>query len=380
MARMDEFLFSEDAAKGGGGAAERSDPPVDNWKLLIVDDEQDVHDVTMMALKRLTFDAKGVEFLSAFSASEAKGLLVEHPEIAVILLDVVMEEDDSGLALVRHIREELHNSMVRIIVRTGHPGEAPEESVTVAYDINDYKEKTELTSRGLRTALINALRSYRDIATIHDLNRELEATQSELIYALGEIAESRSVETGHHVKRVGEIAALLAVRLGLPERQAALLRLAASMHDLGKLAIHDSILKKPGPLTPAEYEMMKTHSALGYEILKHSRRPLIQMAAVIAREHHENYDGSGYPDGLSGEEINIYSRITALADVFDALGMRRAYKAAWPLERILEYIRKERGKKFDPQLVDLFFRHIDEIERVRQLFSDPEQDPAAAPN
>ncbi|TCL70056.1 response regulator RpfG family c-di-GMP phosphodiesterase [Hydrogenispora ethanolica] len=372
MAELDEFLFAEDDAGHSWQTEPGPAPTEGSWKLLIVDDERDVHDVTRMALKRLTFDSKGMEFLSAFSAAEAKEVLRAHPEIAVILLDVVMEEDDSGLALVRHIREELKNTMVRIIVRTGHPGEAPEESVTVEYDINDYKEKTELTSRSLRTALINALRSYRDIATIHDLNQEIEATQSELIYALGEIAESRSVETGHHVKRVGEIAGILARHLGLAEREAALLRLAASMHDLGKLAIHDSILKKTGPLTAAEYETMKRHSRLGYEILKRSKRPLLQMAATIAKEHHENYDGTGYPSGLKGEAISIYSRITALADVYDALGMKRSYKAAWPQAQILAYLREQRGKKFDPRLVDLFFQHAEEIARVRQLFGDGE--------
>ena len=143
------------------------------------------------------------------------------------------------------------------------------------------------------------------------------------------------------------------------------------MHDLGKLAVDDSILNKPGPLTAAEFEIMKKHSQLGYELLCRSKRPLLQMAAVIAREHHENYDGTGYPQGLRGKEISRYSRIVALVDVFDALGTRRVYKEPWPQERILEYIRVETGKKFDPRVVELFFDHMDEIRTVMEQYRDP---------
>lgn len=148
------------------------------------------------------------------------------------------------------------------------------------------------------------------------------------------------------------------------------MRLAASMHDLGKLAINDSILNKPGPLSSEEFTVMKNHCDLGNAILQRSKRPLLQMAATVAKEHHENYDGTGYPQGLKKEEINMYSRIVALADVFDALGMKRVYKESWPLEQILEYIRAERGKKFDPQLVDLFFQNVDEIVQVQKTYLD----------
>ena len=238
------------------------------------------------------------------------------------------------------------------------------------YDINNYLEKSELTALSLKTALITAFRSYRDISTINSLNHEIESTQKELIYALGEIAESRSVETGHHVKRVGEIAGLLAEKCGLPKNELMLMPLAASMHDLGKLAIHDSILNKPGPLTEEEFAIMKRHCALGGEILNKSHRPLLQMAKVIAMEHHENFDGTGYPKGLKGREISVWSRIVALSDVVDALGTRRVYKEAWQKEKIYDYILAERGKKFDPELVELFIRHIDDIFGIRERFGD----------
>jgi len=290
--------------------------------------------------------------------------------VAVILLDVVMEDDTAGLSLVSYIRKELNNTMVRIIIRTGDPGQAPEEHVIMDYDINDYREKTELTTQRLRTAVVTALRSFRDLATIDALNLEIEDTQKELVFALGEIAESRSSETSNHVKRVGEIAKILASRYNLPDAEVEILRLAASMHDLGKLAIHDSILAKPGALTFDEFAIMKTHSEIGYEMLKASKRPLLQTAAIIAHQHHENYDGTGYPKGLKGKEIHLYSRIVALADVFDALGNQRVYKGPWPNETIKEYIKEQAGKKFDPQIVTLFLRNFSAISLVRQMFPD----------
>lgn len=331
------------------------------WKVLIVDDEVDIHDVTELALKRLVYEERPLTFIHAYTAKEAMIKMIEHSDIAVILLDVVMESDSSGLDLVKIIREEMKNNDIRIILRTGNPGHAPEEHVTLTYDINDYRGKTELTAQGLRTVIITALRSYKALVTINGLNQELDDTQKELIYTLGEIAESRSVETGNHVKRVGLISAFLAERLGFSEKEVGLINLAASMHDLGKLAIDDNILNKPGKLTIEEFEQMKKHCALGHEILKGSERELLKTAAIIAHEHHENYDGSGYPRGLKGDEIHLVSRIVALVDVFDALATKRVYKEVWPQEEILEHLKSLRGTKFDPNVVDVFFKHIDDI-------------------
>jgi response regulator RpfG family c-di-GMP phosphodiesterase len=256
----------------------------------------------------------------------------------------------------------MKNDNIRLILRTGNPGKAPEESVTLAYDINDYRGKTELTAQSLRTAVIIALRSYQAVATIKNLHKEIDDTQKELIYTLGEIAESRSLETGCHVKRVSVISAFLAEKLNLSAQQVGLIGLAASMHDLGKMAIDDRILNKPGKLTKDEFEIIKKHCALGYEILKNSQRELLQLASVIAYEHHENYDGSGYPRGLKGEEISLESRIVALVDVYDALAIKRVYKDSWPREEILQYMRSQRGIKFDPRILDVFFDNLDELE------------------
>jgi response regulator RpfG family c-di-GMP phosphodiesterase len=368
---MNEFIFEEDKYKIPGSTEKKlQSSEKKSWKILIVDDEEDVHHVTRMALRRLIFEERTVNFVSASSTKEAKNMLLLHSDLAVILLDVVMEEENAGLSLIHYIRKELGNTMVRIIIRTGHPGQAPEDNVTIDYDINDYREKTELTNQRLRTTVVTALRSFRDLSTIDILNQELEATQKELIFTLGEIAESRSAETGNHVKRVGEIAKILALEYGISEKDAEILRLAASMHDLGKLAIHDSILNKPGPLNSEEYRIMKTHSELGYNMLKGSKRPLLQIAAMIALEHHENFDQSGYPQGANSDGIHIYSQIVALADVFDALGNKRVYKEPWANDKIQEYLQEQRGKKFNPHLVDLLLANFHKISRVRERFPD----------
>ena len=508
----EELLFVDDEETE---SREGEEPSSGFWKVLIVDDEEEVHQVTKLALKSLVFDRRPVQFLSAYSAAEGKAILEEHEDIALILLDVVMEAENAGLQLVRYIRRNLGNSLVRIILRTGQPGQAPEYEVLTEYDINDYREKTELTAPKLYTTLITALRSYRDLMIIDTsrkglqqiingslsvfqlqslnrfaagilgqiasllgrsssshgmvvsytgeascvvagigayqgmegpllalkdktpkvyeviykavearehlyqadgfalyffspqgpeivlymeqspplqewerrllevfganisialenifLNKEVEDTQKEIIFTLGEIAEARSLETGHHVKRVAEIAKLLALKSGFSQEEAELLGLASPIHDLGKLGIPDAILNKPGKLTPEEFEIMKQHTRIGYEMLKNSQRPILTTGALIALQHHERYDGKGYPQGLKGEAIHIYGRIVALADVFDALSSKRVYKASWPLVEVVDYIKEQRGTQFDPMLVDVFLTHLDEIVAIRERYRD----------
>lgn len=487
------------------------------WKILIVDDEPEVHRATRIVLEDLIFEGKGIEYFSAFSAKEAMIILQEHNDIALCLLDIVMEEDDAGLKIVRYIRDELKNYLIRIILRTGQPGQAPEKKVIMEYDINDYKEKTELTVQKLLTTVIAALRGYRDIQTIennkkgleriiesstnvfelqsmkkfssavlqqlinilnlqknaihisscavtrdgqkftvlaatgdydkkntdkiedvlpakvlleiqtafkekkskfHDnymltyyktkgnvenviymetfkklnnfdkylidvyctnvsvafenirLNEEIENTQKEIIYTIGEIIETRSPETGFHVKRVAEYSKLLALKYGLPERTASLIGMASPMHDIGKVGISDDILNKPGSLGEEEFNIVKKHSQIGYDILKHSERRTIKTAASIALHHHEKYDGTGYPRGLKGDEIDICGRIVAITDVFDALGNDRVYKKAWDLNQILDYFQEQKGKHFDPKLVDIFMENLDEFLAIKKMYKD----------
>ncbi len=199
---------------------------------------------------------------------------------------------------------------------------------------------------------------------------EIEETQKEVVFTMGSIAESRSKETGNHVKRVAEYSKLLALAYGIDKDEAELLKQASPMHDIGKVAISDSILNKPDRFNEQEREIMQTHAELGYQMIKKSQRPVLKTAAIVAYEHHEKWDGSGYPRGLKAEDIHIYGRITALADVFDALGSDRVYKKAWDDENIFELIRQERGKHFDPKLVDLFFQNINKILQIREKFKD----------
>lgn len=516
----DSLLFAEDVAAPADDTPQ--DPSISPWTILIIDDEEEVHKVSKLVLGKIRFDNRPLRFLHAYSADEAKAVFTEHTDIALALVDVVMENDHAGLDLVDWIRRQLGNLHTRLVLRTGQPGQAPEHQVIEDYDINDYKDKTELTDIKMKTLVYAALRSYRDIITIeqsrhglervieatstiyqnfsmqsfasavlqqisnllyikHDsiyasavramaashgkntdhyeiiattgniaevmaksadheipeeikqgfdkalaarksvelnnaffgyfvtkqgnehllyvcpgnnlsqlelhlleiysnnvaialenrnLHQEIEATQRELIYRLGEAVEKRSKETGGHVKRVALISELLARKYGLDDFQASNIKLASPLHDIGKIAIPDRILNKPGSLEPEEWETMKTHAHVGYEMLNTSNKPLLELAATIAREHHENWDGSGYPNGLSGEAIQIAGRITALADVFDALGSRRCYKEPWPMEKIEQEIRKLSGSKFDPALVDILLENLDEFAAFRRVHPD----------
>jgi len=206
--------------------------------------------------------------------------------------------------------------------------------------------------------------------TIEELNDEIQTTQKEVVFTMGAIGESRSKETGNHVKRVAEYSKLLALYYGLNQDDAEMLKQASPMHDIGKVAIPDSILNKPGRFDEHERKIMDTHAVLGYDMLKHSNRKLLKMAATVAYEHHEKYDGRGYPQGLKGEDIHIFGRITALADVFDALGSDRVYKKAWDDERIFKLLKEEKGKHFDPKLIDIFFDNLDDFLKIRDKFKE----------
>ncbi|MGD9971219.1 MAG: PAS domain-containing protein [Sulfuricurvum sp.] len=224
--------------------------------------------------------------------------------------------------------------------------------------------------KNMEEITVEYLTIRHNVSEIIHLHEEIETTQGELIYTLGAAAETRSRETGNHIRRVAHYSRLLAQLAGLNESEAEILFQASPMHDVGKLGIPDHVLKKPGKLTNEEWDIMKTHSELGYNILNASTRPILRAAAILAYEHHEKWDGSGYPRGLRGEEIHIFGRITALADVFDALGSERVYKKAWRLNDILELFIKEKGKHFDPALIDLFMKNLQSFLDIRDKFQD----------
>ncbi|MCC7097545.1 MAG: DUF3369 domain-containing protein [Thermomonas sp.] len=492
--------------------------PAETWKVLVVDDEPEVREVSRIVLEDMQFDGRNLEIIEAASGDEGYELLMLHRDVALMIVDVVMETEHAGLDLVRRVREELGNRLIRIVLRTGHPGQAPEREVIRSFDINDYKEKTELTSRKLETTVYVALRGYRDLAIIdaarrglervveastqihsrpksHEfasavlaqlsaltglesnalyctipkanhaatapirvtaatgsfesfvsqpvesslpesmlhsfniafenknhvfngdhyvlyfadsrdsenllivsgsthlsdldldlvkvfctnvgiafenlhLHRDLLEAQLEMVCLLAGAVETRSKETSSHVKRVGRLAEFLARRLGLDERTTEALHFAAPLHDIGKIAIPDAILNKPGKHTPEEAAIMRTHAARGAQMLAGSSLPMIRIAAEIAESHHENWDGSGYPKGLAGEDIPLSGRIAALADVFDALGSRRCYKEPWPVDDIVAFISNERGRKFEPRLVDLLLADLDDALQIRVELPD----------
>ena len=225
---------------------------------------------------------------------------------------------------------------------------------------NEQGEAAVFSIQDLERLSLTAVYSAKTVESAM-LNMELEATQREIIHILGEVSEYRSEETGDHIQRVAEISSMLAKFLGLPENEVERIRLAAPMHDLGKVGIPDAILNKPGRFTDDEYTIMKTHSEIGYNMLHNSKRQLLRFAAEIARSHHERWDGRGYPKGISGEEIPLAGRICSVADVLDALSSPRCYKQPWPEEKVKEEFLKQRGAQFQPELVDVLMEHWDEI-------------------
>ncbi|MBF0273874.1 MAG: PAS domain S-box protein [Nitrospinae bacterium] len=209
-----------------------------------------------------------------------------------------------------------------------------------------------------------------NVTEIIELKNEIEESQREITYRIGEVAETRSKETGNHIKRVAEYCKLLAELSNLSEREIELIYYASPLHDVGKVAIPDSVLKKPGKLDENEWKTMKSHSKIGYEVFKDSKRDILQTAAIVSHEHHEKWNGTGYPRGLKGGGIHVFGRITAVADVFDALGSNRCYKKAWELDKIIDLFKEEKGQHFDPALVDLFLDNLDRFLEIRDKFVD----------
>ncbi len=247
--------------------------------------------------------------------------------------------------------------------------EAQQPHVLAVLNVTGKRNGASFTEGDLKALSILANHAAAALENVR-LVKDLEEAQREIVFTLGAIVETRSMETGHHVKRVAEYCKYLALQHGLSEAEGEILRLAAPLHDVGKVGVPDAILNKPGKLTPEEYDIIKTHAEVGYDMLKVSRGRILRTAAVVAREHHEKYNGTGYPRGLKGTDIHIYGRITGIADVFDALGAERSYKKAWELDRIVDFFREQRGEHFDPELVDIFLADVEAIVAIRDAFPE----------
>ena len=246
-----------------------------------------------------------------------------------------------------------------------------------ARNLASTNEELEFWVRQRTTALRQEV-TQRTVAEerLRELNVEMAKTQREILWTLSEVVESRSRETAYHVVRVGEYASILSRSYGLSDEEVEIITTAAPMHDVGKISIPDAILSKPGLLTPDERTAMQRHTIVGKEILGSSERPLLRAAAVIAFEHHERWDGKGYPLGKSGTDISLSGRIVAICDVFDALYNKRVYKDAWPLQKVLELFRNESGAAFEPQLVDLLFANLDAILDITRRYADVPEVPS----
>lgn len=302
----------------------------------------------------------------------------QHP-VDLILLDLSMPRLH-GLDLMQLMNTEL-TDVPQVIVLTALTS-TEDKLKALELGALDYLTKplhmSELLLRvrnGLRlVALTSDLKKERDNLSreVHRQTQELEATRDEVLYRLGRASEYRDNETGAHISRMAESCYLLALKATGDECFAAELRKAAQMHDLGKIGIPDGVLLKQGKLNEREWDIMRTHVRIGYDILSDARTPLMKMAAQIALTHHERWDGSGYPAGLSGEEIPLESRIVALCDVYDALRSVRPYKNAWNTEDACAHIKAQAGRHFDPSLVAPFLNLVDSIEENRRLHPDPD--------
>jgi putative two-component system response regulator len=317
------------------------------------------------------------DLLAAIDGESALEIAQEE-QLDLILLDIMMPGID-GFEVCIRLKENLNTKDIPVIFITA---KTDDDSIERAYEVGgvDYITKPfrsrEVLSRIANHLALSEQQHHLEYLVdqktkeLQQLNKEIEETQREVVFTMGAIGERRSKETSNHVKRVALYSELLAKYYGLQEKEIQLLKEASPMHDIGKVAIPDAILNKPARFTPQEFEIMKEHALLGYEMLKHSKRDLLKTAAIVALQHHEKWDGSGYPYGLQKEDIHIYGRITALADVFDALGSNRVYKKAWDDEEIFALFKNERGKHFDPKLVDIFFEHLEEFLKIRDNLKD----------
>jgi response regulator RpfG family c-di-GMP phosphodiesterase len=343
--------------------------------VLVIDDSKTNLDVYARVLKQ----AGDVEIRSFLSSSDAFAWTQSNvPDLVVV--DYRMPEMN-GLEFIRAFRAKPGNADVPVVMVTAsHDKEVRYEALKLGAD--DFVEKPADPVEFLARArnMIKLRERSKKLAEsaswlkqeVRKKTAEIARREQETILRLTRATEHRDRETKNHIARMGHYASLLAKAVGLSDERQELLLLAAPMHDIGKVAVPDRILLKEGRLTPEEWEIMKGHARAGYDILKDSDSPLIQLAAEIALTHHEKWDGSGYPQRLIGDAIPLSGRICAVGDVFDALLSVRPYKPAWSLPQVIEQLRRDRGTHFDPVLIDAFLDIMPWVQEVRREFSDEE--------
>ncbi len=281
----------------------------------------------------------------------------------MIFTDILMPRLD-GISMIEKIREI--DKHIPIIISSA---------------LKDSNYLLQAINLGINNYLLKPLNLYRLFdslgaqATQLRVKKELSEidnkdliSQNEIITMLGNLGDFRTKELGTHIERMSEYSKLLALKAGLGEEIAQELKLASCMHDIGHIGVPEVILNKAEKLSPDEFEIIKTHAKLGYEMLRHSNHKLLRTASIIAHQHHEKFDGSGYPNALEGENIHIYGRITAIADVFDSLSQNSVYKKAWPLEKILELFKTQSAQHFDPKLIKIFNNYLDEFIEIKDHY------------
>lgn len=349
--------------------------------ILVVDDQ-----IQNIELLEAFLIPQGYDILRAQSGDEALLKLKDHA-IDLILLDVMMPGMD-GFEVTRRVRENPAFRQLPIMLVTALR-EMDDHLKGVEAGCDDFiskpVDKVELLARVRALLKVKAYHDLIDdyqkkledeIATrtqeLHQALADTKAASLEIIQRLSTASECKDEATGNHIIRMSRYAAAVAQQMGLDKTNVELILYAAPMHDLGKIGIPDRILLKPGKLSPLEWEIMKKHTLIGAEILKDSGLELLRVGEVIARTHHEKWDGSGYPAGLRGVEIPLYGRIVAIADVFDALTSVRPYKEAFSMETALDEIRRGKGTHFDPEVVEAFLEILDEIRSIKQLYESSE--------
>ena len=364
--------------------------------VLIVDDEPINIDLLKLYLQEGGYE----RFFTATDSTKVLDL-VRNDQPDVILLDLVMPRIN-GFNILASLREDEQLRHIPVIILTAS-NNAASKLRALELGVNEFLAKpvdpSELLLRLRNTLAAKALRDHlasysaRLEEEVRQRTAELEAARQEVMHCLARAAEFRDDDTGRHVVRVGRYVAVIATRLGFSQERTDMLEQASQLHDIGKIGIPDAILLKPGKLEDSEFELMKNHCSFGKKIIRPmidddwkavhqqsgvgsalfgiSSSPIMKLAAVIAETHHERWDGSGYPRGLKGDQIPIEGRITAVADVYDALSTKRPYKPAFPQEKCFSIMSEGRGRHFDPRVLDAFFDCIDDVIKVQHEYADP---------
>ena len=365
-------------------------------RIMIIDDEE----FNILVVRRYLQLAGYTNFVTLSDSTKAIEMIRDDPP-DLLLLDIMMPEV-SGLDLLRSMRMHREMNRIPVLILTA-ASEAKIKRECLDLHATDFLAKpvdaNDLVPRVKNALLVKKYQDQLEIyaeeleAQVERRTTELAESRQQIIHCLARAGEFRDNDTGHHVLRVGKFAGVIAAELGFNEQRVELLELATQLHDVGKIAIPDSILLNPGRLDPEQYELMKKHCAHGKRILQplgaveaqtlrhHARlgaelihvpsSPLLMLASQIAQTHHEWWDGTGYPLGLAGNDIPIEGRIAAVADVYDALSSERPYKDALPRERCFEIMKENRATQFDPEILDAFFRCSEAVIAVQLEYMDP---------